>query len=357
MDVVVITGSSGLIGSALIKALAGRYRLVGFDRAGPPYPPPEAECVSVDLGSEEDVRTALDGVRTRYGNRIASVVHLAAYYDFSGAESPLYRTITVEGTERLLRNLQSFEVEQFLFSSTMLVHAPSVRPIDETSPLVASWPYPASKIETEARIRAGRGSIPALLLRIAGVYDDGGHSIPITNQIRRIAERQLASRFYPGDLSRGQSFVHLDDLVDAMTRAIDRRATLPPETALLVGEPETLGYGELQAAIGSLVHGTPWRTMRIPKFVARIGARLGLGGEFIKPWMIDRADDHYALDISRARTLLGWEPRHQLRDTLPAIIARLRADPLRWYRENKLGEPPRRLATRVALARALARPR
>jgi nucleoside-diphosphate-sugar epimerase len=31
-DVVIITGSSGFIGSALIKKIAGRFALVGFDR-------------------------------------------------------------------------------------------------------------------------------------------------------------------------------------------------------------------------------------------------------------------------------------------------------------------------------------
>jgi len=57
---------------------------------------------------------------------------------------------------------------------------------------------------------------------------------------------------------------------------------------------------------------------------------------FIKPWMIDRANDHYALDITRARTLLGWEPKRSLRATLPKMIAALKLDPLGWYRENKL---------------------
>src|SRR5438105_15324928 len=52
--------------------------------------------------------------------------------------------------------------------------------------------------------------------------------------------------------------------------------------------------------------------------------------------MIDIADDHYALDITRARTLLGWEPRHSLRETLPTMIAALKADPVGWYRANKL---------------------
>jgi hypothetical protein len=60
---------------------------------------------------------------------------------------------------------------------------------------------------------------------------------------------------------------------------------------------------------------------------------------FIRPWMIDRANDHYALDITRARTLLGWEPKRSLRETIPKMIAALKADPVAWYRENDLEAP------------------
>ena len=43
--------------------------------------------------------------------RIASAIHLAAYYDLSGQPNPKYDSITVEGTRRLLRGLQKgFEV-------------------------------------------------------------------------------------------------------------------------------------------------------------------------------------------------------------------------------------------------------
>jgi uncharacterized membrane protein len=52
--------------------------------------------------------------------------------------------------------------------------------------------------------------------------------------------------------------------------------------------------------------------------------------------MVDNADAHYQLDISRARDLLGWEPKHSLRDTLPKIVAALRSNPPSWYRANKL---------------------
>jgi hypothetical protein len=55
--------------------------------------------------------------------------------------------------------------------------------------------------------------------------------------------------------------------------------------------------------------------------------------------MIERANDHYALDITRARTLLGWQPKLSLRQTIPKMIAALKADPVNWYRENDLALP------------------
>lgn len=346
-EVVIVTGSSGLIGSALIPVLAEHYRVVGFDSERPPHPPPEAECVCIDLGSDSQVDAAFKRIRAGYGNRIASVVHLAAYYDFSGAPSRKYEEVTVQGTGRLLRNLRNFEVEQFLFSSTMLVHRAG-RPgdrITEDTPREPTWPYPASKVKTEDLIHREHGTIPALILRIAGVYDDVGHSPPITNQIRRIYEGELTARFYPGDLAAGQAFVHLDDVVEAIRLAVTRRAHLPGEAALLIGEPETLGYEEVQRSVARLLGQPQWRTRRMPKLAGKVGASLLSHGPwrdpFIRPWMVDRADDHYELDVSKARDLLRWSTSRSLRESLPVIVDALRRDPARWYAANKFKLPRR----------------
>ena len=345
--VVIITGTAGMLGSAQVERLGPHYRVVGFDRSGSTPAPTRAECVCVDVTSDESVEAGFRRVHYAYGDRIASVIHLAAYYDFSGAPSPKYEEVTVQGTERMLGALQSFHVEQFVFSSSMLVYAPS-KPgerIAEESPLDPKWAYPTSKVETERAIRERHGDIPFVLLRIAGVYSDECHSIPIAHEIQRIYERQLTSHFFPGDVSQGrQSFIHIDDLTDAFQRLVDARATLPRDLTLLVGERDAMSYGELQEEIGCLLHGKDWRTYEIPESLAKAGAwveeEIPLGGEpFIKPWMIDLADDNYELDISRARTLLDWQPRHTLRTTLPKMIASLKADPLKWYHENKLDVP------------------
>jgi nucleoside-diphosphate-sugar epimerase len=347
--IILVTGSSGFIGSAVVERFAEHVTAIGLDRPGAPHPPPAAERIDVDLSSDESVRDGLRYARQRHGDRLASVIHLAAYYDFSGEPNPLYEEITVRGTERLLRGLKDFRVEQFVFASTMLVHAPCEpgRRIDEGWPLEPKWDYPRSKVRTEELIRAQHGDLPVVLLRIAGVYDDWCHSIPLANQIQRINERWLTSRVYPGDTARGQAFLHRDDLVDAFLRLVRRRARLPRELTLLLGEPETLSYEELQRALGRLIHGEEWDTRPIPKALAKTGAwlqdNLPLVEEpFVKPFMIDLADDHYALDITRARALLGWDPKRSLRATLPKMVAALKADPLAWYRQNKL-EPPREL--------------
>jgi nucleoside-diphosphate-sugar epimerase len=216
----------------------------------------------------------------------------------------------------LLSGLRDFAVEQFVFSSTMLVHAPCEpgQRINEDSPLEPKWDYPKSKVATEHLIRTQHGNIPIVLLRIAGVYDDHCHSIPLAHQIRRIYERKLISRVFPGDTSHGQSFLHLEDLLDALVQVIQQRRKLPPELILLLGEPEKLSYDELQREFGRLIHGEEWETKQIPKALAKTGAwlqdKMPFGEEpFIRPWMIDLADDHFALDITRARQLLGWEPK------------------------------------------------
>ena len=196
------------------------------------------------------------------------MIHLAAYYDLSGEPDPKYQSVTVEGTRRLLRTLQhGFDkVEQFVFASTMLVHAPTQpgRPITEDWPLEPKWAYPQSKVETEQLVLAEHGAIPVVVLRPAGVYDERCRSAFLAQQIARIYERQPTGYLFAGDPSHGQPSLHLDDLVDAVERVVNRRGNLPAEVTLLLGETETPSYETLQRRIGELVHGEPWPVVALP---------------------------------------------------------------------------------------------
>ena len=48
--------------------------------------------------------------------------------------------------------------------------------------------------------------------------------------------------------------------------------------------------------------------------------------------------------------MLDWRPAHSLRDTLPRMIAALKADPVGWYRDNGLN--PARVAADGVQAQA-----
>ena len=350
--IILVTGSNGRIGDAVMQRFAGRFSdVVGFDRKAPSPPPPGCTYIPVEITSDESVREGLRVLREHHGAHVASVIHLAAYYDFFGEPSEKYDEITVRGTGRLLRGLREldFKVEQFVFSSTMLVHRPAEpgQFINEDWPIEPTWAYPVSKVRTEQVIHDERGDIPAVLLRISGVYDDLCHSIPLAHQMQRISERQLTSRIYSGSTAHGQSFLHMDDLVDAIVLVVERRAELPPEVPILLGESEPLSYDELQHTFGRLIHDEKLETLEVPGVLApvsKVGAwvmeKLPGADPFIKPWMIDRANDHYALDITRARTLLGWAPERSLRGTIPKMVEALKADPAKFYEENELGEPP-----------------
>ncbi len=344
-EVVLVTGASGRIGFKTAERFSKKYQVIGLDvqLVGNL---PNVEFVCADMASDESVKAGLAYIKKEYGTRIVSVIHLAAYYSFAHKFSHAYDQITVKGTERLLNELKAFECEQFIFSSTMLVEKPT-RPgvkITEDSPLSGTWGYPLSKIQTEAKIHQLRGNTPSVNLRIAGVYDNHCHSIPLSNQMQRIFENQLEAHVFAGDVTHGASFVHMDDLIDALWLCVEKRKQLPEELNLLIGEDVTLSYDQIQRLMARLIHNREWKTWGVPKPIAKIGAWFQqhlpfMKRSFIQPWMIDIADDHYELDITRAKTLLGWEPKHRLDQVIPRWVEELKRDPITWYDENKLQRP------------------
>ncbi len=110
-----------------------------------------------------------------------------------------------------------------------------------------------------------------------------------------------------------------------------------------------MSYDEIQRLMARLIHGREWKTWSVPKWIAKIGAWCQqhlpfMKPSFIQPWMIDLADDHYELDISRAKAVLGWNPKHRLDGTIPRWVKELKEDSVLWYDENKLKHPKRVIA-------------
>lgn len=352
--VILITGASGNLGRSIAASLADEFSIVGMDRKAKKdvgFP-----MVEADLSSDDAVRQALQEVAERFGRSLAAVIHLIAFFDSTGEENPLYQSVNIEGTRRLVQGLREFDVDRFIYASTMLVHEPA-KPgeyIDEDSPYGPLYVYPRSKLAAEEVIYAEHGEMPFAILRFAGVYDDETAVPTLAQQISRIYERDFESYFYSASTRVGQSMLHRDDMVDAVRRTVERRKELPSEAVMLIGESEGIGYDILQDEIGYLIHGQEdWPTLRLPKAVAAMGAwaqaklepvvpdAFDQGEEpFIRPYMVAMSHAHYALDIRRAHQLIGWRPQHDLKNTLPRIIGALKRDPVAWYKANGITAPP-----------------
>ena len=83
--IVLIPGATGNLGRSLVEALGRDYRIVGLGlkAEGADFPVLEA-----DFTSDAAVELALRNFRDAFGSRIASVVHLVAYSDFTGEDHP-----------------------------------------------------------------------------------------------------------------------------------------------------------------------------------------------------------------------------------------------------------------------------
>ncbi|MGR3466496.1 MAG: NAD-dependent epimerase/dehydratase family protein, partial [Shimia sp.] len=257
---VLITGADGKIGKALTARLSDRYEIIGSDLDD------SHGSIACDLSDPASVSSMVTQVTSASGGRIASVVHLAGYYDFTGRDDPMYREVNERGTLNLLDALGQADlaVEQFLYAGTMLIHEagdPGER-IDEAAPIRPGWAYPESKARTEEIIEdEAPGGMRTLRLHLAGLYDDTTAVPTLAHQIARIYERGPMARLYAGDLSAGQALIHLEDMLDAFEAAIDRRQNIPDDTVILVGEEKALSFDAIQERLGELLHGeSNWRT-------------------------------------------------------------------------------------------------
>ena len=66
--IIIVSGSSGRIGKAVMRRFAGRFEhVVGFDRKAPRPPPPGCVYVPVEITSDESVQDGLRTVREHHG--------------------------------------------------------------------------------------------------------------------------------------------------------------------------------------------------------------------------------------------------------------------------------------------------
>ena len=206
---ILVTGSSGYIGSRLVKRLKhDGYRVVGVDRVP----------ASADSGLDEFLQADLLDVE-RYAHVIPSVdqvCHLAAAKGDWGISDDDYHRDNVEATRSLLGAARHAEVKSWIFYSTVSALGPSEIPLDETAPHAPANPYGASKAECEKLFDEFCKSVPEASVSFIRPSVVFGPENPWNTNIFRLVEAVARNRFVMiggGEALKSTSFV--DNLIAA----------------------------------------------------------------------------------------------------------------------------------------------
>src|SRR6201987_6037942 len=192
----------------------------------------------LEVGDIRD-RRRLDEVFAKY--RPAAIVHFAAAIEVgeSVRDPGSYYENNVGGTLTLLRAAQAAGVDKIVFSSTCATYgAPQAIPMDEAHPQAPINPYGRSKLLVEQMLQdldryQGFRSFVLRYFNAAGADPEGRigewhtpetHAIPIALDAamgRRPCFQVLGTDYDTRDGSCVRDFVHVLDLADAHTRAIE----------------------------------------------------------------------------------------------------------------------------------------
>jgi len=326
---VLVTGGAGFIGSNFIHHfLANR---------------PECRVINLDVltyaGNLENLKGVEDNPRYRFvrgdicdavlvarlldEERIDAVVHFAAesHVDRSIEGPELFIRTNVLGTQILLeearRHWQAGGVEQFRFLqiSTDEVYG-SLGPtgyFTEETPLAANSPYSASKAGADLLVRAYYETygFPTLNTRCSNNY--GPYHFPeklIPLMISNIIGKKPLPVY--GDGRNVRDWLHVRDHAAAV------------ETVLTKGAP---------GRIYNIGGNNEWQNIDIVNLVCdlldvRLGRPAGENRSLIT-YVKDRPghDRRYAIDATRIRTELGWEPSYTFERGIEETID--------WYLENQ----------------------
>lgn len=317
-DLVVVTGASGFVGSAIATAFRRRgFRVRVLIRSTSPRANihPADEAVVGDLLDRVSVAAALRGARY--------LVHAAADYRLWAPSFEQLMRANVEGTRIIMEEAQRAGVERIVYTSSVATFDLRSGGIaDETRSLPAEaaiGTYKRSKVIAErvvADMIVNHG-LPAVIVNPSTPI--GPRDVKPTPTGRIIIE--AASGRMPAFVNTGLNFVHVDDVAAGHLAALERGRI--GERYILGGENVTLREMLIEIAgivgrRGPLV-GLPRRSLYPVAFGAEMLARVTGREPFATLDGLRMAKYTMHFDDSKARRELGYTSRPYRHALIEAI--------------------------------------
>jgi UDP-glucose 4-epimerase len=294
---VLVTGSSGQLGSFLCELLAGDGNVAGLDIRPQPHDRLKGISLVGDITKPVDVREALVGV--------GAVVHCAAQVSVEKSlQDPLSDSRTnVLGTVNLLHESVQAGVGRFIYVSSAAVYGPPKRiPIDEDHPTHPMSNYGASKLSGEkyALSYAKTSSMEVMAVRPFNFYSPRADpDSPYSGVITKFVNRLKAGKppIIEGDGKQTRDFIHARDVAEMLVLVLRKKG--------ISGEVFNCGSG-ISTSILDLAN----RAIAVSGHV--------LKPEFTAPRIGDIRDS--VSNSAKAARLLGFKPKITLDDGLAELI-------------------------------------
>lgn len=316
---VLVTGAGGFIGSHLAERLinlgANVRAFVHYNSLGRwgwlDHSPvkDEFDIVIGDIADRDSVRHAVQGVDM--------VFHLAALigipYSYLAPSS--YVQTNVVGTLNILQSALDAGVERVVHTSTSEAYGTAQYvPIDEKHPLQGQSPYSATKIGADKLAESFYRSfeLPVATIRPFNTYGPRQSARAIIPTV--ISQIMTQSELRLGNLSPMRDLNFVADTVEGFLHVADSREA--------VGEVINIGTGK-EISMADLVE---LILDLMDKKVAIIS-----DDKRVRP---DASEvDRLCANVSKARQLLDWHPKHSLREGLQKTITWIEKN-LEMYRPD-----------------------
>jgi UDP-glucuronate 4-epimerase len=315
---ILVAGGAGFIGSHLVeRLLADGHNVVILDDFNDYYDPKikraNIAAVSKDVRVHDvDLRDAQKVASVFRNEKFDAIFHLAARAGVrpSIQQPQLYYDTNVAGTLHLLEGARTSGVERFIFASSSSVYgAAKTVPFSEEEHLTQTLsPYAATKIAGEflCSTYSHLYKMRIVALRYFTVY--GARQRPdlaIHQFTRKINAGEPIDQF--GDGTTRRDYTYIDDILQGTLAALKYGG--PPFDVFNLGESDTIQLKDLIAAIEKTL-GKKAKINRLPEQPGDMPLTCA--------------------DISKARKLLGYNPKTKFEDGLPKFVD--------WFLKSRSGK-------------------
>lgn len=308
MQRILLTGSSGFVGSVLAASLESLPHCVISKIVRKRSNSSDTSHIEIgNIDAKADFSEALVCVTV--------VVHCAArahiMNDTSTDPLQAYRQINVDGTRNLAEQAAAAGVKRFIYLSSIKVNGEATTETPFTAQNSAHYEdaYGQSKFEAEQALWeiSQRTGLEVVIIRPPLVYGPGvkGNFASLVKLVKKGMPLPL------GAVNNQRSLVALDNLVDLIITCIDHPAAA--NQTFLVSDDDDVSTTKLLRRMAQ-AFGKQQLLLPLPKWIMALPAKL-VG----KQGAVDRLFGSLQVDISHTKETLGWHPPVTMQQQLRKI--------------------------------------